>query len=172
MTNNVKPTLQLFCGKIAVRKSTLSWQLAAAPETVLISEDGWTSALYPGEISALEDYVCCSARLRRVMGHMWQRCSECRCPACLIFRQTTETNAPGGAAFSSTPAFRFACIISTCPTTCANSGCVRASKAAPQFPNQRCGVRPHHEPFCAPPTREEEFEVAVYSDASSGNAVR
>jgi hypothetical protein len=88
----------------------------------------------------------------------------------LDFRQITETNALRGAAFLSRPAFRIAGIISTCSMMRTNSGCMRATKAAPQFPNQRCGVRPHHELFCAP-TCEEKFEVVVYSDASSGSAV-
>ncbi|WP_417470487.1 AAA family ATPase [Maricaulis sp.] len=62
------PTLHLVCGKIAAGKSTLCHQLAAHASTVLLSEDNWLSSLYPGEISSLEDYVRCSARLRAVIG--------------------------------------------------------------------------------------------------------
>jgi len=63
-----EPTLHLVCGKIAAGKSTLANRLASAPATVLISEDGWLSRLYPDEISTLEDYRRCSARLGEVMG--------------------------------------------------------------------------------------------------------
>ena len=61
------PTLHLLCGKIASGKSTLARGLAAAPDTVLISEDDWLSRLYPDEIATLEDYVRCARRLRGVM---------------------------------------------------------------------------------------------------------
>lgn len=63
-----KPTLHLLCGKIAAGKSTLARRLAAAPATLLISEDHWLSTLYPGEILALDDYVRCSDRLGEAMG--------------------------------------------------------------------------------------------------------
>lgn len=62
------PTLHLVCGKIAAGKSTLTSRLAAAPKTVLISEDEWLSQLFPGEITTLHDYVRCTARLRGPMG--------------------------------------------------------------------------------------------------------
>lgn len=60
-------TLHLLCGKIGAGKSTLAKRLAAAPATVLVSEDAWLAALYPNEIQALADYVRCSGRLRTVM---------------------------------------------------------------------------------------------------------
>ena len=62
-----KPTLFLISGKMAAGKSTLASTLAAQPTTVLISEDHWTSKLFPGELSTLEDYVRCSARVRDAM---------------------------------------------------------------------------------------------------------
>lgn len=61
------PTLHLLCGKIAAGKSTLAKRLAQAPNTVLIAEDFWLSRLYPGEITAVADYVRCAARLRDAM---------------------------------------------------------------------------------------------------------
>lgn len=63
-----KPKLFLLCGKIAAGKSTLAHNLSSKPATVLISEDHWNSKLYPGEISTLNDYLRCSARLRDVIG--------------------------------------------------------------------------------------------------------
>lgn len=66
MTEN-KPTLYLLCGKIAAGKSTLARQLAARPATLLVSEDHWTSTLYPVELKTIEDYGRLSARLRAAM---------------------------------------------------------------------------------------------------------
>lgn len=61
-------TLHLVCGKIAAGKSTLTAGLAQQPRTLLVSEDDWLAALYPGEIASLADYVRCTGRLRGVMG--------------------------------------------------------------------------------------------------------
>lgn len=68
-TQEARPaTLHLVCGKIGAGKSTLCAQLAAEPATVLVSEDHWLATLYPGEITALADYVRCSSRLKAAMG--------------------------------------------------------------------------------------------------------
>ena len=61
------PTLHLLCGKIASGKSTLAAELAAAPGTVLISEDAWLAPLYGEEMLSVADYVRCAARLRAAM---------------------------------------------------------------------------------------------------------
>jgi len=61
-------TLHLLCGKIAAGKSTLAARLAAAPGTVAIAEDDWTSALFGEEMKEAADYVRVSARLRAAMG--------------------------------------------------------------------------------------------------------
>ena len=61
------PILHMVCGKIGAGKSTLTRRLAEAPATVLISEDAWLAALYPGEIVDLPDYVRTSTRLKQVM---------------------------------------------------------------------------------------------------------
>ncbi len=64
---DTKATLHLVCGKIAAGKSTLARKLSADNKTILINEDIWLSRLYPEEITTIEDYVRCSARLRSVM---------------------------------------------------------------------------------------------------------
>lgn len=66
-TPSPAPVLHMVCGKIGAGKSTLTRKLAAAPATVLISEDAWLDALYPGEIHELPDYVRCSGRLKKAM---------------------------------------------------------------------------------------------------------
>ncbi len=58
-----KGTLYFFCGKMGAGKSTRSRQLAAAENAVLISEDDWLSALYPGQINNFADYRQYSTRL-------------------------------------------------------------------------------------------------------------
>jgi len=63
-----RPTLYLLCGKIAAGKSTLAKRLASRPATVLISEDHWTSHLFPEELKTIEDYSRYSSRLRNAMG--------------------------------------------------------------------------------------------------------
>lgn len=62
------PTLHFLCGKIAAGKSTLAARLAAQPRTLLLSEDPWLAALYPGEIVDVTDYGRCASRLRNAMG--------------------------------------------------------------------------------------------------------
>jgi predicted kinase len=61
-------TLHLLCGKIASGKSTLAAELAAAPSTVVVSEDQLLARLFPGEITTLEDYVRSARRLRDAIG--------------------------------------------------------------------------------------------------------
>ena len=62
------PMLHILSGKIASGKSTLAARLAAQPGTILIGEDAWLAALFAEELQTLDDYVRCSARLRRIMG--------------------------------------------------------------------------------------------------------
>ncbi|MDV3437341.1 ATP-binding protein [Stenotrophomonas sp. C2852] len=66
-SNDPSPTLHLVCGKIGAGKSTLSQQLALKPRHVLISEDAWLAALYPGEIHSIADYLQRAATLRNVL---------------------------------------------------------------------------------------------------------
>ncbi len=66
-SNDPAPTLHLVCGKIGAGKSTLSQQLALKPRHVLISEDAWLAALYPGEIHSIADYLQRAATLRNVL---------------------------------------------------------------------------------------------------------
>jgi predicted kinase len=61
------PVLHLVCGKIAAGKSTLTQQLAARPNTVLLSEDVWLSQLYANDIHTLADYVHRSGQLRQAL---------------------------------------------------------------------------------------------------------
>jgi len=62
------PTLHLICGKIAAGKSTLAARLGCAPNTVVISEDDWLSALFADEIKTGQDYVRFATKLKAVIG--------------------------------------------------------------------------------------------------------
>ena len=62
------PTLHLMCGKIASGKSTLSAQLAASEQAIVISEDTWLNALYHDHLSSIADYVQCMSKLRSIIG--------------------------------------------------------------------------------------------------------
>jgi len=60
--------LHLVCGKIAAGKSTLCARLAAAPGTVLISQDFWLKQLFGDELVEVADYLRVSPKLRAAMG--------------------------------------------------------------------------------------------------------
>ncbi len=62
------PTLHLLCGKVAAGKSTLAANLAAAENAVLITEDTWLAALFADDLQKPQDYLRCTAKLRRAMG--------------------------------------------------------------------------------------------------------
>lgn len=62
------PTLHLVCGKVAAGKSTLAAKLAAAHNSILISEDEWLAALFVDELQTPKDYLRCAAKLRAATG--------------------------------------------------------------------------------------------------------
>ena len=61
------PTLIFFCGKMAAGKSTLSRELAARHDAVLLVQDDWLEKLFPVEIQTIADFVRCSTRLREAL---------------------------------------------------------------------------------------------------------
>jgi predicted DNA-binding ribbon-helix-helix protein len=65
---NAAPVLHLICGKIASGKSTLAAALGQASNTVIISEDEWLAALFGDELSTIQDYVRCVAKLETALG--------------------------------------------------------------------------------------------------------
>lgn len=66
--NALRSTLHLVCGKVAAGKSTLAAKLAAADNTILISEDEWLAALFADELQRPKDYLRCATKLRAAMG--------------------------------------------------------------------------------------------------------
>ncbi len=57
-------TLTFFCGKMGAGKSTYAVRTAHEQNAVLLSEDEWLSALYPGQITSFDDYIRCAGLLR------------------------------------------------------------------------------------------------------------
>jgi predicted kinase len=62
-----KAKLFFLCGKMAAGKSTLAKELAGREGAVLLAQDEFLAALYPGEIIVLADFVRCSSRLRNAL---------------------------------------------------------------------------------------------------------
>jgi len=60
--------LHLIAGKIAAGKSTLAARLAREHGAILLSEDQWTAALWPGELTSLDAYLDRTSRLKSVLG--------------------------------------------------------------------------------------------------------
>lgn len=60
-------TLVLLAGKMGAGKSTRAQQLAHARSALLISEDAWLAALYPGQIATFDDYRRCAALLKPLL---------------------------------------------------------------------------------------------------------
>ena len=87
-----RPTLHLLCGKIASGKSTLAAKLAAQDYAVLISEDDWLGALFGDQMSSLNDYVRCSAKLRSAMGPHVSALLQAGLSVVLDFPANTRTN--------------------------------------------------------------------------------
>ena len=56
-----------FCGKMAAGKSTLARDLANRENTVLLVQDDFLDALFPGEITDIQGFVKCSSRLKNAL---------------------------------------------------------------------------------------------------------
>jgi predicted kinase len=61
---NTSTKLFFLCGKMASGKSTLARDLARREDAVLLVQDEFLDALFPGEITDLQGFVRCSSRLR------------------------------------------------------------------------------------------------------------
>ncbi len=70
--SNTLGTLSFFCGKMAAGKSTYARKLANDCKAVLISEDEWLEALYPGKVRCLQSYIEYSTVLKPVVKKLAQ----------------------------------------------------------------------------------------------------
>jgi predicted kinase len=65
MTASAK--LTFLCGKMAAGKSTLARELALRENTVLLVQDEFLAALFPGEITDIKGFVKYSSRLQNAL---------------------------------------------------------------------------------------------------------
>lgn len=166
------PTLHLLCGKIAAGKSSLARRLAEHEGTLLVSEDDWLAALYPGEIVGLEDYVRCSARLKAVMGPHVEALLRGGLSVVLDFPANTvsfrawmrqiidDAGVPHRLHFLDVP-----------DDVCKARLLARNARGSHDFQTGDADFDLITSHF-VPPAPEEGFDVVVYSDPSSGKAVR
>jgi predicted kinase len=59
--------LIFFCGKMAAGKSTLARNLAVRENAVLLVQDDFLNALFPGEITDIPGFFKCSSRLKNAL---------------------------------------------------------------------------------------------------------
>jgi predicted kinase len=64
---NTSAKLIFLCGKMAAGKSTLARDLAKQENAILLVQDEFLDALFPGEITDLLGFVKCSSRLKNAI---------------------------------------------------------------------------------------------------------
>jgi predicted kinase len=64
---NTSPKLIFLCGKMAAGKSTLARDLAEGENAVLLVEDEFLNALFPGDITDIAGYIRCSSKLKSAL---------------------------------------------------------------------------------------------------------
>ena len=82
--------LTFFCGKMGAGKSTKASALAQAENTVLISEDEWLAALYPGQIKAPKDYRTYAELLKPPLKELAQSCLQAGVDVVMDFPANTR----------------------------------------------------------------------------------
>jgi predicted kinase len=165
-------TLHLLCGKIAAGKSTLARRLAGPDGTLLICEDDWLAALYPGQITTLGDYVCCSGRLKAVMGPHVEALLREGVSVVLDFPANTVKQRAWMRQIIDAAAVPHRLHFLDVPDdVCKARLRTRNASGTHDFETSDADFDAITSHFVAP-GREEEFELMVYSDPSSGSAVR
>ena len=84
-------TLYFMCGKMAAGKSTLARRLAAEKHAVLLVQDEFLEALYPGEIRSIADFVRSSARVRAALSQHVRELLQRGVPVVLDFPGNTRS---------------------------------------------------------------------------------
>ena len=64
---NTSAKLIFLCGKMAAGKSTLARDLAERENAILLVQDEFLNALFPGEITDIPAFVKCYSRLRSAL---------------------------------------------------------------------------------------------------------
>jgi predicted kinase len=145
-SNDAAPTLHLVCGKIGAGKSTLSQQLALKPRHVLISEDAWLAALYPGEIHSIADYLQRAAALRNVLADHLRALLQAGVSVVLDFPFNTPSRAWAREVFSPVGAAHQLHFLDIADEVCKARLRAQCARRA-SVPGQRRGVRTDHPPL-------------------------
>jgi predicted kinase len=58
---NTSAKLMFFCEKMAAGKSTLARNLAVRENAILLVQDDFLNALFPGEITDIPGFIKCSS---------------------------------------------------------------------------------------------------------------
>ena len=122
--SEVSAKLYFMCGKMAAAKSTFSRELARIHEAVLLNKDGSPSALCPGKILSIADYVRCSGRLHDALTPLVVNllapayaCSREARRLCSTIRATHANNVNDFANSPNTPTSPMNCISPTLTIT-------------------------------------------------------
>lgn len=67
MSTSTSAKLIFLCGKMAAGKSTLARNLAHRHDAVLLVQDDFLEALFPGQIIDIPEFVKCSSRLKSAL---------------------------------------------------------------------------------------------------------
>lgn len=161
-----KPTLHLFCGKVAAGKSTLAAKLADRDATVLIAEDDWLAALFAEEMSTPKDYVRYAAKLRWIIGPHIVSLLKAGLSVVLDFQaNTVESRAWMRAILEQTDADHALHMLVPPDETCLAR--LRARNAGGDHPFSVTEAQFHRiAQHFVPPTPEEGFDVVVHDQAS------
>lgn len=65
--------LSFFCGKMGAGKSTAAARIAARRHALLLAEDEWLASLYPQQITTIDEYRQCAARLKPLLKPLIQK---------------------------------------------------------------------------------------------------
>jgi predicted kinase len=66
-TKHSSSKLIFLCGKMAAGKSTLARELAKRDNAILLVQDEWLAALFPGEITDIPAFVKCVSKLEQAL---------------------------------------------------------------------------------------------------------
>jgi predicted kinase len=157
--------LHMVCGKIASGKSTLTKRLACTENALVISEDVWMAHLYPGEIRTLDDYVRCSARVRRVLSDHVQALLSAGMSVILDFPfNTINSRAWGRELFSGARVGHRLHYLDVSDEICKTR--LRARNASGEHPFETTDAQfDQITQYFVPPSSAEGFQIVLHSPA-------
>ncbi|MBY0270645.1 MAG: ATP-binding protein [Burkholderiales bacterium] len=150
-------------------KSTLARRMAKDMNALLLSEDEWLAALFPGEIHGLADYIKYSRRLKPVLGAHVRDILKSGLPVVMDFPANTVTQRNWfREIFEPDGMDHLLIYLDVDDATCIRQVAARASAdpARARFDTEAMfrQVTGHFQP----PTEQEGFNIRVVASAGSG----